>query len=74
MATLKAIIVGKDFGAATAFDLAIQHPDRITGIITVGMPFAPKAFAKIFELPEGFYIKRWGVRDHCMPRLPTVSS
>lgn len=55
----KAFIVGKDFGAKPAFDIAIQHPDRVMGIITVGVPFAPKSFATVREPPKGFYIARW---------------
>ncbi|XP_020250116.1 uncharacterized protein LOC109827513 isoform X2 [Asparagus officinalis] len=55
----KAFIVGKDFGAKPAFDFAIQHPDRVSGIITVGVPFAPKSFSTVREPPKGFYITRW---------------
>lgn len=55
----KAFIVGKDFGAKPVFDLAIYHPDRILGVITVGVPFAPKPFPTVLKPPKGFYISRW---------------
>jgi len=59
--SMKAFIVGKDFGAKPAFDLAIHHPDRVLGIITLGVPFAPKPFSTVREPPKGFYIARWRV-------------
>lgn len=64
MVTLQAFVVGKDFGAKTAFDLAIQHPDRVMGIVTVGVPFAPRPFAAVCEPLKGSYIARWRVIIH----------
>ncbi|EHA8588462.1 bifunctional epoxide hydrolase 2 [Cocos nucifera] len=54
----KAFVVGKDFGAKPAYDVAVSHPDRIAGVITLGVPFVPKLFSRD-SLPEGFYIFRW---------------
>lgn len=54
----KAFIVGKDSGAIIAYDFAVYHPDRLAGILTMGIPFAPHGFA-LDLLPEGFYIWRW---------------
>lgn len=56
----KVYLVAKDFGARPAYYFAILHPDRVSGIITMGIPFippGPSPYAK--HLPEGFYISRW---------------
>lgn len=55
----KAFIVGKDFGVKPVFDLAIDHPDRLLGIITVGVPFSPIRSSTVSQPPKGFYISRW---------------
>ncbi|XP_073112637.1 epoxide hydrolase 2 [Elaeis guineensis] len=49
----------EDFGAKPAYDLAVSHPDRVAGVITLGVAFVPKPFSRD-SLPEGFYIFRWG--------------
>ncbi|XP_073001010.1 epoxide hydrolase 1-like [Typha latifolia] len=54
----KAFLVGKDFGAMPAYGFAICHPDRVCGVITLGIPFSPTSFS-LGSLPEGFYISRW---------------
>nr|XP_029118035.1 uncharacterized protein LOC105036409 [Elaeis guineensis] len=56
----KAFVVGKDFGAKPAYYFVVSHPDRVAGVITLGIPFAPKRFSRD-SLPEGFYIFRWGI-------------
>ncbi|KAK6919036.1 Alpha/beta hydrolase fold-1 [Dillenia turbinata] len=57
----KAVFVGKDVGAFPIFQIAVVHADRVTALITLGIPFmlpGPGAFqAHLF--PEGFYIRRW---------------
>ena len=56
----KAFMVGKDFGAIPAYDFALHHPDRVSGVVTLGIPFSPKGID--FDLlPKGFYISRWRV-------------
>ncbi|KAJ9686373.1 hypothetical protein PVL29_015330 [Vitis rotundifolia] len=37
----KAFLVGKDFGALPAFQVAVVHPERVSGVITLGVPFTP---------------------------------
>ncbi|XP_052182346.1 uncharacterized protein LOC127795001 [Diospyros lotus] len=56
----KVVLVAKDFGARPAYFFALLHPERVSGIITLGVPFVPPGpytYDKV--LPEGFYISRW---------------
>ncbi|PPD89517.1 hypothetical protein GOBAR_DD13544 [Gossypium barbadense] len=57
----KAFLLGKNFGAIPAFMVAIIHPERVLGIITLGMPFRlPGPLGLQFNLlPKGFYVLRW---------------
>ncbi|XP_030546242.1 bifunctional epoxide hydrolase 2-like [Rhodamnia argentea] len=57
----KAFLVGKDFGALPAYLVAAVKPDRICGVITLGIPFMlPGPSALPFHLfPKGFYVLRW---------------
>ena len=59
----QAFLVGKDFGALPAFQVAVVHPERVSGVITLGVPFTPPgAFAIQMQLfPKGFYVQRWRV-------------
>ncbi|KOM31071.1 hypothetical protein LR48_Vigan01g062600 [Vigna angularis] len=53
-------LVGKDFGARPAHLFSVLHPERVLGVVTLGVPFVPPGpslFHKV--LPEGFYIFRW---------------
>ncbi|KAK3018875.1 hypothetical protein RJ639_004440 [Escallonia herrerae] len=53
-------LVGKDFGAMVAYPFALLHPDRVSGVVTLGVPFMPPGPPKHHKsLPEGFYISRW---------------
>ncbi|XP_062201357.1 uncharacterized protein LOC133903893 [Phragmites australis] len=54
----KAFLVGKDFGAMPAYDFALRHPDRVCGVMCLGIPFSPFAFS-FATMPEGFYMLRW---------------
>ncbi|GMY10076.1 isoform 3 of bifunctional epoxide hydrolase 2 [Fagus crenata] len=57
----KAFLIGKDFGAIPAYLVAVVHPERVSGVITLGVPFmlpGPSAVQNHL-LPEGFYISRW---------------
>ncbi|KAF2914228.1 hypothetical protein DAI22_10g146800 [Oryza sativa Japonica Group] len=54
----KVFLVAKDFGVKPAYDLALCHPDRVCGIVSLGVP--PLVESLSFSgLPEGFYIHRW---------------
>ncbi|KAL8214682.1 hypothetical protein R6Q57_004131 [Mikania cordata] len=60
LAISKVFVIGKDFGASVAYPVALLHPERVAGIITLGFPFAPPgAFKNQFGLPKGFYPQRW---------------
>eukprot|EP01018_Ginkgo_biloba_P034279 Gb_27131 [translate_table: standard] len=57
----KVFIVAKDFGTVVAYNLALLHPDRVKGIVTMGIPYmrpAPQTL-QLNLFPEGFYIRRW---------------
>ncbi|RVX09312.1 hypothetical protein CK203_015201 [Vitis vinifera] len=51
----------EDFGALPAFQVAVVHPERVSGVIILGAPFTPPgAFAIQMQLfPKGFYVQRW---------------
>ncbi|MCD7459935.1 hypothetical protein HAX54_042350 [Datura stramonium] len=56
----KAFLIGKDFGSAILSLFVLLHGERVSGIITMGVPFVPPQPPKYTEgLPEGFYISRW---------------
>ncbi|CAK9152506.1 unnamed protein product [Ilex paraguariensis] len=56
----KVFLIAKDFGALVAYGFALLHPERVSGVVTMGVPFMPpQPLAYHEELPEGFYISRW---------------
>ncbi|XP_043722447.1 bifunctional epoxide hydrolase 2-like [Telopea speciosissima] len=55
----KAFLVGKDFGAWPVYLFALFHPERVSGIVSLGVPFFPRRPNAFDSLPEGFYINRW---------------
>ncbi|XP_020229538.1 uncharacterized protein LOC109810475 [Cajanus cajan] len=60
LALPKVFLVGKDFGARPAHFFSILHPERVLGVVTLGVPYVPprpSIYHKFF--PEGFYILRW---------------
>nr|CAB3499251.1 unnamed protein product [Digitaria exilis] len=54
----KVFLVGKDFGAVATYDFALRHPDRVCGVMCLGIPFTPFT-ASFPNMPEGFYMSRW---------------
>uniref|UniRef100_A0A0E0M9A2 AB hydrolase-1 domain-containing protein n=1 Tax=Oryza punctata TaxID=4537 RepID=A0A0E0M9A2_ORYPU len=58
LAVPKAFLVGKDFGAMPAYDFALRHPNRIYGVMCLGIPLGTAGLS-FGTLPEGFYIFRW---------------
>ncbi|KAF5201369.1 Epoxide hydrolase, partial [Thalictrum thalictroides] len=56
-----AFVIGKDFGVRPAYLFALLHPERVSGIVTLGIPYTPPGYSFAFQgqLPEGFYIMRW---------------
>ncbi|TKY59299.1 Bifunctional epoxide hydrolase 2 [Spatholobus suberectus] len=60
LALSKVFLVGKDFGARPAYLFSILNPERVLGVVTLGVPYAPPGpFVYHKYLPEGFYILRW---------------
>ncbi|CAL5213383.1 unnamed protein product [Lathyrus oleraceus] len=56
----KVFLVGKDFGGPPAYLFSILHPERVLGVITLGVPYVPPGPPMLHKyLPEGFYILRW---------------
>ncbi|XP_074267360.1 epoxide hydrolase 3-like, partial [Silene latifolia] len=37
----KAFLIAKDFGVRPAFLFALLHPERVRGVITLGVPYSP---------------------------------
>nr|KJB77288.1 hypothetical protein B456_012G129700 [Gossypium raimondii] len=50
-----------DFGAFPAFTVAVTDPERVLGVITLGVPFLiPGPLGVQFDLlPKGYYVIRW---------------
>ncbi|XP_004505029.1 epoxide hydrolase 2-like [Cicer arietinum] len=60
LALPKVFLVGKDFGTRPAYLFSILHPERVLGVITLGIPYVPPGPSMFHKfLPEGFYILRW---------------
>ncbi|XP_052182345.1 uncharacterized protein LOC127795000 [Diospyros lotus] len=56
----KVFLVGKDFGAPLAYLVALLEPERVLGVVALGVPFlAPRSSSHNSAPPEGFYISRW---------------
>ncbi|XP_042493604.1 bifunctional epoxide hydrolase 2-like [Macadamia integrifolia] len=55
----KVFIVGKDFGARPGYLFAVLHPERVSGMVTLGSPYRTSRSSLLLDLPEGFYISRW---------------
>ena len=56
----QAFLVGKDFGSWPVYLLSLLYTTRISGVISLGVPFFipnPRRYKE--HLPEGFYISRW---------------
>ncbi|XP_073135135.1 epoxide hydrolase 3-like [Henckelia pumila] len=56
----KVFLVGKDFGANVMSLFCLLHQERVSGFVTLGVPFMPPRPRTYHQnLPEGFYISRW---------------
>ncbi|KAH9324740.1 hypothetical protein KI387_004918, partial [Taxus chinensis] len=57
----KVFVVGKDFGAGIAYYFPLLYPDRVRGIVTLGVPYirpGPTAI-HLDSFPQGFYMRHW---------------
>jgi pimeloyl-ACP methyl ester carboxylesterase len=72
----QAAVVGHDWGAAVAWQLALAHPDRVTAVAGLSVPFVPRAPAPPIGLMrqgfgEDFYMvwfQEPGVADAVLAR------
>lgn len=61
---MQVFLVAKDFGVRPAYHLAMIHPDRVSAVITVGVPFILNVVP--FGIPRGFHMNRWRVSSHLL--------
>ncbi|KAM1045860.1 hypothetical protein ACFX14_036677 [Malus domestica] len=60
LAIPKVFLIAKDFGVGVATLFSLLHPERVVGVVTIGLPIMPPGPRKTTNyLPEGFYISRW---------------
>ncbi|XP_024992941.1 uncharacterized protein LOC112526758 [Cynara cardunculus var. scolymus] len=60
LAVSKVFVIGKDFGGMVGYIFAIFFPEKVAGIVTIGVPYMPpQALQQLQTLPEGFYMRRW---------------
>lgn len=60
LAVSKVFLIAKDFGVRPAYLFALFHPDRVLGLITLGVPYIPPGPSTFHKrLPEGFYVSRF---------------
>ncbi|KAL8032663.1 hypothetical protein ABFX02_13G110900 [Erythranthe guttata] len=60
LALPKVFLIGKDFAAFVVSIYTLLHKDRVSGFVTMGVPFMPPNPPTFHHhLPEGFYISRW---------------
>ncbi|KAI3680679.1 hypothetical protein L6452_35452 [Arctium lappa] len=63
LAISKVFVIGKDFGGMVGYIFALFFPEKLAGIITLGIPYMPpEALQQLQTLPEGFYMRRWQER------------
>lgn len=57
----KVFLVGKDFAPIIISVIAVLHPEKLHGFITLGTPFILPGLAGLKRdvYPKGFYIPRW---------------
>ncbi|KAJ9566064.1 hypothetical protein OSB04_002030 [Centaurea solstitialis] len=60
LAISKVFVIAKDFGAMVGYIFSLFFPEKLAGIITLGIPYMPpEALQQLQTLPEGFYMRRW---------------
>ncbi|KAH6829053.1 hypothetical protein C2S53_013201 [Perilla frutescens var. hirtella] len=59
----KVFLIGKDFGSRIVYLFSLLHPERVCGVITLGVPFSPPSPPSVVKHhSEGSYISRWQER------------
>ncbi|XP_060193765.1 uncharacterized protein LOC132623080 [Lycium barbarum] len=56
----KVFLVGKDFGSIVISRFVTLYEERVSGFISMGVPYLPPQPLQWKGLPEGFYISRFG--------------
>lgn len=72
----RAVFVGHDWGAAVAWQLALEHPERVAAVAGLSVPFVPRAPAEPISLlrkarGEDFYMiwfQQPGVAERALER------
>ncbi|KVH89559.1 uncharacterized protein LOC112527047 [Cynara cardunculus var. scolymus] len=60
LAIPKVFVIAKDFGGMVGYIFSLFFPEKLAGIITLGIPYMPpEALQQLQTLPEGFYMRRW---------------
>ncbi|KAL8228684.1 hypothetical protein R6Q57_013584 [Mikania cordata] len=60
LAISKVFVIGKDFGSMVGYTFALFHPEKVAGVISLGVAFRPPGSGSHqAQLPEGYYINRW---------------
>ncbi|KAL6221100.1 hypothetical protein ACLB2K_008852 [Fragaria x ananassa] len=61
LAIPKVFLIGKDFGSRLAYLFALLHPERVSGVVTLGVPYTTPTSRPQYDksLPKGFDINRW---------------
>ncbi|KVH89555.1 Epoxide hydrolase-like protein [Cynara cardunculus var. scolymus] len=60
LAISKVFVIGKDFGTMVGYFFSFFYPEKVAGIITIGVPYVPPhGMQGLQNLPEGFYMRRW---------------
>lgn len=54
-------VIGKDLGSMVGYTYALFHPEKILGVVSLGVAFKPPGSKTHKVLPEGYYINRWKV-------------
>ncbi|KAF5183534.1 Bifunctional epoxide hydrolase [Thalictrum thalictroides] len=58
----KVFVIGKDVGVVPAYHFALLHPERVSGVVTLGFSYTPPGHSfSLGNLPEGFYSFRWRI-------------
>jgi pimeloyl-ACP methyl ester carboxylesterase len=64
-APAQVFVVGQDLGAQVAWHLCLLRPDRVRGVVVLGVPYFPRGPCPPTELfaalGDGFYITQFQV-------------
>ncbi|XP_024992982.1 uncharacterized protein LOC112526795 [Cynara cardunculus var. scolymus] len=59
LAISKVFVIGKDFGSMVGYIFSLFNPEKVAGIVSLGVAFRPPGSRTHLVLPEGYYIQRW---------------